>query len=581
MSDPFRRSSFSLRSIIRDFLTVHEQRSFTDFFCSGGTHTTPHLCSIDARWRFPWRSLIMMMNILFCVVIFMIMEHVARIDLGNEKLFASSIFLQSMAIPLSLVCVLAEFNLWRDQSMLRIMKMVGGGGLLAIIFTLVLSVFDSGTSPFMAGIIEEPAKVAATLLLAGHAGRQNASPLIGMLLGGAVGAGFTIVESTGYAFASLHAPIHSEGITSLDFQKAHTLMATRSFFFLTAGHVTWTAITCGALWNSMRGRSLMRALICPSFLFFLIVSIIIHGFWNLSTSTGGILMMMPLFALCSWGLIAVLIHMGINQIREMQELWFRRFGQSKLCIWINAPDRSIHGPFSAQEVIHQVESSSTKASTQCIVGDSASESHSIAKLSFISARHSTERTRSWYHCTRPLWFKFCRVFGILSALSLITFFIFPATSFYVYCVSFIALFLVLLVRLTMLWKSPQLPTEPADEYGSLMWIDSSIEFVFKYFIPVFNIYWGYVASVHFIRRVNILHQGTRRIPNWIMQIAWTTFCIGVTLAVVLAFYRTYAFLPYLVMVVIIFPFTAALASLALASAEETLSQHDMSENDKH
>ncbi len=556
--------------MIRDLLTVHEQRSFTDFYCSGGTHTTPHLCSIDARWQFPWRSLIMMMNILFFVLIFMIMEHVARVDLGNTKLFASSIFLQSMAIPFGLVCVLAEFNLWRNQSMLHIAKMISGGGLLAIIFTLLLSVFDRGSSPFMAGIIEEPAKVAAALLLAGHVGRQNASPLTGMLLGGAVGAGFTIVESTGYAFAILHTPVGASGVVNLDFQKAHTLMATRSFFFLTAGHVTWTAITCGALWNCMRGRSLAKALIHPSFLFFLIVAIIIHGFWNYSTGTGKIVSMIPLFALCSWGLIAILIHMGIQQIREMQELWLRRFGQSKFCIWITSRDQAFRGPFNAHELIEQVESGEISASSSCIIGDSASESHSVAKLSFISSPHQDTHKACWYHCRRPLWFKICRILGIVSMLSLVSFLLFPAWSAYIYLLAYSALFSILLMRLVKLWKSPLLPTEPTDNLGTLIWIDSATELTVKYFIPIYNIYWGYIASTHLIRRVNFLHKGEQRIPNWVMQLFWISFCAGITLASVLIFYHTYAFLPYLIMVVIIFPFTAALASLALASAEETL-----------
>ncbi len=569
----FTKSSFSLRSLIRDLLTIHEQRSFTDFFCAGGSHTTPHLCSIDARWQFPWRSLLLMTSLLFFALFFMLAEHVARIELGNTKLFVSSIVMQSVAIPLGLISLFSELNIWRNQPWLRIIIMVCGGGLLSIIFALLLSAFGHSSSPFMAGIIEEPAKIAAVLLLAGHARRRNGLVLNGMLFGAAVGAGFSIMESIGYAFEALHNPIMTNGSHPLAYQNAYTLMATRSFFFLTAGHATWTAITCGALWHCMRGRNLWRGLMQPSFLFFLVVAIVIHGYWNMSTSTGAIFVMIPLFAICSWGLIAVLNHLGIQQIRDMQQLWFDRHSLGKRCVWLLEPRTgATQGPLTAEETIECLESGNITRKTLCTMGALHCESHSVGKLSFISSLANNNNNSCWYHCKRPFWFIICRILGIASMLSLPCFLYFPRWMVTSYLFCCFALFGIIVSILLKLWQSPNLPTEPCDQYGSLIWIDSPTKALLKFFIPGYNIYWGYLLGGHLIRRVNLLNDGERRIPNWIPQAFWTTFCTGITLASVLLIYHSLSFLPYLLSAVILFPSSAALACVALASAQQTLEE---------
>ncbi len=569
----FSKSSFSLRSLIRDLLTIHEQRTFTDFFSAGSSHTTPHLCSIDARWQFPWRSLLLMTSLLFFALVFMLAEHVARIELGNSRLFISSIVMQSVAIPLGLICLFAELNIWRNQPWLRIVIMVCGGGLLSIIFALLLSAFGKVSSPFMAGIIEEPAKIAATLLLAGQARRRNGLVLNGLLFGASIGAGFSIMESMGYAFDALHNPITSNAGNQLAYQNAYTLMATRSFFFLTAGHATWTAITCGALWHCMRGRSLWRALMQPTFLFFLVVAIVIHGYWNMSTSTGDILVMIPLFAICSWGLIAVLNHLGIQQVRDMQQLWLERHGLEKRCVWILEPKTgATKGPLTAEETIEQLECGHLSRSTRCTMGALHCESHSIGKLSFISARFDNKNSRCWYHCQRPLWFIICRILGIASMLSLPCFFYSPRWMVTTYLFCCFALFGIIVSISLKLWQSPKLPTEPCDQHGSLIWIDSPTKALLKFFIPGYNIYWGYLVGGHLIRRANLLNEGDCCIPNWIPQAFWTTFCTGITLASVLLIYHSLSFLPYLLSAVILFPSSAALACVALASAQETLEE---------
>ncbi len=587
MAYPFSTSSFSLRSLVRDLLTVHEQRSFTDFFCSGGSHTTPHLCSIDARWQFPWRSLLLMMILLAFVLAFMIFEHIARLELGNTKLLASAIFIQSVAIPLALVSLFGEINLWRNQSWLRLIAMVGGGGLLAIVFSLVLSIFDRSTSPFSAGLIEEPAKIAATLLFARAVGRRKCYVLNGLLFGSAVGAGFSIMESTGYAFEALLAPVELGRGGQLDFQQAYTVMAARSFFFITAGHVTWTAITCGALWHSMRDRSLWKALVHPHFLFFLFVAVFVHGYWNYTSSKGNIITMIPLFALISWGFVAVLIHLGIQQIREAQQLWFRRNGASKRCIWICAHSGEVEGPRTPYEIIDQVEHGNLSPQTLCAIDRPSLEPHSVSKLSFIADLRSHEAASqppkvNWYHCARPFWFLFCRMLGIIGMVSL-SFFIFaPRLMSFIYLSCCITLFFIMMSVLYRLWRSPNLPTEPVDQRGALVWADASLVTFLKFFIPFYNVYWAYVITAHLIRRVNLLHTGGRRIPIWIPQVFWTAFSTASTLVLVQLFYDYESFLPYLMISAFLYPSSAALVCVALASAENTLSTpHELADEDTY
>ncbi len=556
--------------MMRDFLTLHDKQSFIDFFCIGSTYTTPHLCSIEARWQFPWRSLLLIMGMMLFSLFFMLMEHFARINIFNERLFASSLFIQSLIIPVGLVSLLSEFNLWRNIPFFRVLSMVGMGGMLSIVFTVLLANFQLTHIPFMAGLIEEPAKIAAALLLAGSVGRKNASVLHGLLYGGAVGAGFTIFESTGYAFEALYAPVNMGLAEQLDYQKAQLVMATRSLFFLTAGHVTWTAITCGALWNSLRGRSLRQALTHPHFLFFLAFAILIHGYWNISINRDIFIYMLPLFAVCSWGLIIILIQMGIQQLRALQNYWLSVCGRSEKSIWLLSNEGPILGPYTAESIIEMRREKKIDLEQRCMIGSPLKEPHSIAQLSFIPSREATEEY--WYEVELPLWSKIIFILNLICVGSMICFFFLPIISVLTYLVCGLLIFIILLTVVVRLWRNKKLPNVDQDENGELMQPPPSWQIVIGFFIPLYNIYWGYVVGSHVLRRVNLLQPQPMRIPSWIPQFFWFTFCAGTLLAGALLFYHTNAFLPYLVVLIFVFPLSATLISLAFASATKTLRQ---------
>ncbi len=555
---------------MRDFLTLHDQGSFSDFFCVGSTYTTPHLCSIEARWQFPWRSLLLIMGMTLFSLFFMLMEHFARINIFNERLFASSLFIQSLIIPVGLVSLLSEFNLWRNITFFRVLSMVGMGGMLSIVFTVLLTNFQLTNIPFMAGLIEEPAKIAAALLLAGSVGRKNASVLHGLLYGGAVGAGFTIFESTGYAFEALHAPVNAGLAEHLDYQKAQLVMATRSLFFLTAGHVTWTAITCGALWNSLRGRTLCQALRHPLFLFFLTFAILIHGYWNISINRDIFIYMLPLFAFCSWGLIAILIQMGIQQIRALQNYWLSVCGRSEKSIWLLSDEGPILGPYTAETIMEMRRDKKISLEQRCIIGSPITEPHSIARLSFIPTQDATEKY--WYEISPPLWSKIVFILNLACVGSMICFFFLPIISLFTYFICGLLIFAILLTVVVRLWSSKNLPLGGHDEYGELMQAPPAWQIVFGFIIPLYNIYWGYVVGSHVLRRVNLIQAPHMRIPSWIPQFFWFTFCAGALLAGALLIYHTNAFLPYLVVLIFLFPLSATLVSLAFASAAKSLRQ---------
>jgi RsiW-degrading membrane proteinase PrsW (M82 family) len=124
-----------------------------------------------------------------------------------------------------------------------------------------------------AGPIEEPSKLAAAYWV----GRKlkSRSIIVGMLIGASAGAGFALFESAGYAFKPFLIPTASN-----DDKVSAAFDITLLRALLTPlGHVTWTALTTGALWKSLQYRGTLaeyRSRFWPVFIF----AIVMHMAWN-------------------------------------------------------------------------------------------------------------------------------------------------------------------------------------------------------------------------------------------------------------------------------------------------------------
>ncbi|MBU0996957.1 MAG: PrsW family intramembrane metalloprotease [Firmicutes bacterium] len=187
----------------------------------------------------------------------------------------------SLFVPLGFMWFLFEAHHPRIIRGFELIKYFLYGGLISIIIVLFIRGF-TGYIPFpiigdlLTGLIEELAKILTVIFLVRKKLIKN--PLEGILIGFAVGAGFTAFETTMYGMNEL--------LTNLDMFEMIWIILLRSFYDLIGvGHHFWTGILAGVVvMISKSGHLKMRDLRNPVFFFWYILLATIHGLWNYNSS---------------------------------------------------------------------------------------------------------------------------------------------------------------------------------------------------------------------------------------------------------------------------------------------------------
>jgi protease PrsW len=167
-------------------------------------------------------------------------------DTGNPNLFPTMILLGALVVPLTFV----TFAAGRSGRWLIDGPTLGGcllfGGVVGVVVAGLLE-YDAmrrlGTLPMVGvGLIEEAAKLvvpAILVLFFGH--RYRTSIGSGIIIGVAVGTGFAVLETMGYAFVAL---LQSNGNVGA----AEETLFIRGLLS-PAGHAAWTGLACWGLWR--------------------------------------------------------------------------------------------------------------------------------------------------------------------------------------------------------------------------------------------------------------------------------------------------------------------------------------------
>lgn len=222
------------------------------------------------------------------------------------------IFIGSFAFPVAAAVFFFECNAAKDVSLFVFARLFIWGGVLSILLALALFKLTEGLEASMgasvAGLVEEPAKLAAVVLLSQViAYRWTTS---GICLGAAVGAGFAAFESAGYSSVLLLASFGNTD-AMLDNIIDRGLLAPFS-------HVVWTAIAAGGLWRVKGNRPFElgmmwdRRCIAP-----LIAVMILHAVWNSSypSKLPGYLGYFALGAI-AWTIAIGMLLGGLRQLRD-------------------------------------------------------------------------------------------------------------------------------------------------------------------------------------------------------------------------------------------------------------------------
>ena len=326
-------SNFSAKRFFGGIFKKHKEQEIVDFFCAGSSTTTPPLNQIVATWPSPW---IFARVMLLSVLLFFGFSFVLNIYPDNSaNVIPSVMFTGNFAIPFSILVLFAELNLYRNVSWYGISKLLLGGTLISFFVTLFLSerANISADEAYWAGPIEETAKLMAAVFIARKC-YLNGRILTGMLCGAAVGAGFSIFESTGYVFTYLlEAICNIIGIalaaetsgSQISPQELEALALAPDIVMIMRallspfGHIVWTAITAGALWRTMgQKRFSFGMFLQGSFLQIAIVPVLLHMFWNSTLMAKFNPYKWGICGLVAWGLALILVNEGIRQVRDEQ-----------------------------------------------------------------------------------------------------------------------------------------------------------------------------------------------------------------------------------------------------------------------
>ena len=328
---------FSLWHFFADVFRRHDRDEILEVFCCGTHATTPPLHAVSSAWPTPW---IFARMLLACLLLYFGFDW-ASSTFQNANLVPGLMFVGNFAIPFCVMVFFFELNVRRDVPFFDVMRSMMYGGLIALIFALILVEFSPDVLRWVAGPIEEPAKLLAVILIAGS--RRNGRILTGLLLGAGVGAGFAAFESSGYTFTELVRLITSntaaEIVTTINPAQAQAIAANASTIDPDAvmqvralitpfGHIVWTAITAGAYWLVLRQRIIegrrdynstgidWSILTDIRFLRIAIIPVLLHLVWNTGWLAGFGLLRFLVLGVIAWAVALRLVQAGLQQIRE-------------------------------------------------------------------------------------------------------------------------------------------------------------------------------------------------------------------------------------------------------------------------
>ena len=262
-------------------------------------------------------------------------------------------FVGSLAVPLATLVFFFETNALRNISIARVMEVFFAGGVASIAVSFMMFQFfpDAGTGKLMpaimTGLVEEIGKV---LIVAFFLSRTRGKNYIlnGLLLGAAVGAGFAVFESAGYAFnsfidsvANSHIEYINDGLkkvvefTNESYKRMYAQMWGPAFgamldtvraraYLAVGGHVVWAAVE-GAALALCEGDSGFRVRLLGDtrFLAMATLCIVLHGLWDATVPIVDEIALpivgspkYVLLIVLIWIVVMVMLHRGLSQLNE-------------------------------------------------------------------------------------------------------------------------------------------------------------------------------------------------------------------------------------------------------------------------
>lgn len=320
---------FSPEEMFSEVLQERPDEDLEAHFSVGTDTTTPDWRTVPTDWPKPWAFA----RALALAIVVFLGFRLCLTQFENLLLVPGMILTGAFAMPLALLVFFFEMNVLRNVSLYQLIKLVLLGGVLSLGLSLVgfhLTQLDSVLGAPAAGLIEETGKAAALLLIVFNL--RYVWTLNGLLFGAAVGVGFAVFETAGYALVlglpgllqvqQVVSPFTGEAIAvaSPSFDTMIEVITLRGVLSVLGGHVLWTALVGAALWRVRGSREFDFAMLGdPYFLRMFGFAVGMHMIWNADFD-------LPFYGkylilgVVTWIVLLAVLQDGLRQVAHTQKL---------------------------------------------------------------------------------------------------------------------------------------------------------------------------------------------------------------------------------------------------------------------
>lgn len=234
----------TFKEIFSECTKKHSRRDFDYQMSAGMDFNQASESDMLQKWQKPWlfyRLFIIGAIITAIIVGFykLMPKLLDGLDYGTAIMV---MFVIPMIVPFIVAVFYWEMNIPRNIALYEVVLSIIIGGSLSFFVNMVINKFGSEKlhEPAYAGVYEEPAKlIAALIIIAVLFKGKKIYGLTGIVIGGAVGAGFSAFEAMSYVFSNLMTTGDLTGMAKYYFQAR--------FLGASAGHLTRAAAITGAV----------------------------------------------------------------------------------------------------------------------------------------------------------------------------------------------------------------------------------------------------------------------------------------------------------------------------------------------
>jgi RsiW-degrading membrane proteinase PrsW (M82 family) len=315
---------FSLGEMFSEVFKKRTQEETDEYFICGTSKTTPPIESAITGWPKPWffMRVLIFMGLIYIGFLF------AWKEFTNMNLLPGLMMMGSLVFPLATVILFFELNTPRNISFHYTLGLLCVGGVVSLFISLIgfeISSLSSFIGPPAAGIVEEIGKLLTVIIVARNLKYKYI--LNGLLFGAAVGAGFAVFESAGYAFNAFIDPVMRVVSGRVNFQGniltyaggAMTTNIVLRGLLSPFCHVAWTAIAAGALWR-VKGDKPFNVSMLTNPLFFkaFLIPMGLHMIWNFSYIPSPFWIKHIILGVIGWFIVFGIVQQGLKQVRQAQ-----------------------------------------------------------------------------------------------------------------------------------------------------------------------------------------------------------------------------------------------------------------------